>query len=97
MGGSELVCCYIVVSHRGIYYTGITNNLIRRWKEHNKLGKSWLSLNQPKLVIHLEYFDNRREAAQKERYIKKIGAKKYLLNLQFKQGIQTWLLNGNLS
>ena len=81
----ECVICYIILTHYGTYYTGITNNLIRRWKEHNEGKSSYLSKFKPKQVIHIEVYSTRKEAAKKERYIKSIGASKYLLKLQFKK------------
>ena len=84
MGAVELVVCYIISTHFGTFYTGITNNLIRRWSEHKAGKSSYLSKFKPKEVVHIEVFSNRKEAAKKERYIKTKGARKYLLNLQYK-------------
>lgn len=77
------VVCYIILTHYNTYYTGITNNLIRRWKEHNNNGSSYLSKFKAMEVVHVEIFDSRKEAASKERFIKSIGAKKYLLKLKY--------------
>ena len=85
MGQVESIVCYIINTHYGTFYTGITNNLIRRWKEHKAGKSSYLRKFKPKEVVHIEVFDNRKLAAKKERYIKKIGAKKYLLKLQFRE------------
>lgn len=79
------VICYIILTHYSTYYTGITNNLIRRYKEHLSGKSSYLSKWSAKEVVHIEYFKTRKEAARKERYIKKIGAKNYLLKLKYKQ------------
>jgi len=80
----EEIIVYIIVTHYGTYYTGITNNLIRRWKEHKEGKSSYLSKFKPKEVIFIESFNTRKEAARKERYIKKVGAYKYLLKLQYR-------------
>ena len=85
MGQVESIVCYIINTHYGTFYTGITNNLIRRWKEHKAGKSSYLRKFKPKEVVHIEVFDNRKEAAKKERYIKKTGANKYLLKLQFRK------------
>jgi len=85
MGEDCLIVCYIISTNYGTYYTGITNNLIRRWHEHKAGKSSYLSKFSPKEVIYIECFSTRKEAAKKERYIKTMGAKKYLLHLQFKQ------------
>ena len=84
MGRFEVVYVYIILTHFGTYYTGITNNLQRRWKEHNDGQSSYLRKFKPKQIIHVEVFNTRREAAKKERYIKSVGASKYLLRLQFR-------------
>lgn len=70
---------YIISTHYNTYYCGITNNLIRRWKEH-KFGKSsYLSKFKAKEVVHIEIFYTRKQAAQKEKQIKNFGVKKYFL------------------
>ena len=85
MGQVESIVCYIINTHYGTFYTGITNNLIRRWKEHKEGKSSYLSKFKPKKVVYVEVFDDRKAAAKKERYIKKIGAEKYLLKLQYRK------------
>lgn len=81
---TDEVICYIILTHYNTYYTGITNNIIRRWKEHISGKSSYLSKWTGKEVVHIEWFENRKLAAKKERYIKKVGAKKYLLMLKYK-------------
>lgn len=81
----EEIILYIIITHYGTYYTGITNNLVRRWKEHNDGKSSYLSKFKPKEVIHIEVYSNRKLAAKKERFIKNIGARKYILNYTFKR------------
>ena len=85
MGCVELICLYIISTHIGTHYTGITNNLIRRWNEHITGKSSYLSKFVPKEVIYVEFFDSRKVAARKERSIKKIGASKYLLRLKYRK------------
>ncbi len=78
------VLVYIISTHYSTYYTGITNNLIRRWFEHVSGKSSYLSVYLPKEVIYVEFMASRRLAAKRERYIKKVGAKKFLLKLKYK-------------
>lgn len=80
----DLVCVYIIVTCYNTYYTGITNNLIRRWKEHVKGQSSYLSKFKPSHVVYVEFCVNRKVAAKKERYIKSIGAKKYILKKKYR-------------
>lgn len=60
------------------HYTGITNNLARRWKEHlhNKC-KSTRHKGFP-ILVYFKSFSNRSTAAHIERYIKNISAKRFL-------------------
>jgi putative endonuclease len=80
----DLICLYIISTHVGTHYTGITNNLIRRWKEHNTGQSSYLSKFAAKEVIYVEFFELRKVAAKKERDIKRVGAKKYMLKLKYR-------------
>ena len=80
----DLICLYVISTHFGTHYTGITNNLIRRWKEHSTGKSSYLSKFKAKEVIHVEFFESRGGAARKERAIKKVGAKNYLLRLKYR-------------
>jgi len=73
-----MIALYIVITHYGIYYTGITNSLIRRWYEHISQGRSWLSKQGPKEVVYVAFFESRKEAAKEERKVKRTGAKKYI-------------------
>lgn len=83
MDKGEYIVVYIISTHYGTFYTGITNNLIRRWKEHRKGKSSYLRRYKPKEVVHIEYFKTRSEAHKKEVRIKKTGANKYLTKLKF--------------
>lgn len=83
MGGVEEVCLYIIITHYGTYYTGITNNLIRRWREHSTGKSSYLRKFIGKEVVHVEYFNDRRLAHKQELKVKRIGARKYLIKKKF--------------
>jgi len=85
MGQTNFIIVYIIKTHFNTYYTGITNNLIRRWKEHVNGESSYLSKFKPKEVVHIEIYNTRQSAAKKERRIKKIGAYKYLIKLKHRQ------------
>lgn len=84
MGCSELICVYIIVTHYGTFYTGITNNLIRRWCEHVNGKSSYLSKFKPKEVVYVEFHESRRGAAKRERYIKTMHARIFLLRLKYR-------------
>ncbi|TFG11403.1 GIY-YIG nuclease family protein [Candidatus Thorarchaeota archaeon] len=64
---------YIIETEDGTYYTGQTNDLARRLKEHaysNSHGSFYLRMHKPKFVVHLEQFESRSEAMQRELEIK---------------------------
>ena len=77
MALNDKVCVYIISTYFGTFYCGITNNLIRRWKEHKEGKSSYLSKFKPKEVIYMSEFDSRRSASKVERQIKSFGVGKY--------------------
>lgn len=56
------------------FYTGITNNLRRRIREHNGLGwwpgAKYVSNRRPVFFVHIEKFNTRKEAMHRESEIK---------------------------
>ena len=77
------VICYIVATHYGTFYTGITNSIIRRWKEHVNGKSSYLRRVKAKEVVWLIVCDDRKIARSYELMIKRVGARKFLI----KQGL----------
>lgn len=87
--GVSLICIfmivvYIISTHVGTFYTGITNSIIRRWREHVRGKSSYLRCYRPVEVVYIEFCNDRASAARRERYIKNIGAKRFLLNVRYK-------------
>jgi putative endonuclease len=80
-----MICLYIISTNYGTFYTGITNNMLRRWEEHKEGKSSYLSKFTPKEVVYIEFYNERKEAAKKERYIKRLGAGKYMLRMEFRR------------
>lgn len=66
---------YLIETHCGKIYTGITTNLLRRWKQHNKgikaNGARFLQIYPPKQMIYWEHALNHSCALKRERIIKK--------------------------
>ena len=60
------------------HYTGSTQDLENRLKEHNGGETTSLRSGIPWKVVHVEEFVSRREAVQREKQIKARGAKRYL-------------------
>ncbi|MBU6415134.1 GIY-YIG nuclease family protein [Patescibacteria group bacterium] len=63
---------YILKSIKGTYYIGITENVKKRFAQHNA-GKVHSTKSQrPWLLIHQENFATRSEAAIRERHLKSL-------------------------
>ncbi len=68
---------YIILGTDGNYYTGITTDVKRRWKEHcgysgSKLGAKYFRGRKPKALAYLEDGHTRSTASQREYQIKKM-------------------------
>jgi putative endonuclease len=79
------VYVYIILTHYNTFYTGITNNMLRRWKEHVKGQSSYLSKFKPKEVVYTASCVNRSEAHRLEVKIKRLGALNYMNRLKYQQ------------
>ncbi|MHA2177641.1 MAG: GIY-YIG nuclease family protein, partial [Candidatus Thorarchaeota archaeon] len=56
------------------YYTGITNNVARRFKEHlagNTHAAAYLKMHKPKFVVYLEPRETRGDAMRLENRLKR--------------------------
>ncbi len=63
-------------------YTGFTSNLIERLKSHNHLGTKGYTLKfRPWKVIHVEFFNSKSEAMQREKYLKTGIGREFIKNL----------------
>ena len=69
---------YILECKDGAFYTGITSNLERRFKEHLKKTTHYTGYNPPLKVIYKESAPNRSQALKRESQIKKWTRKKKL-------------------
>ena len=76
-----MITVYIVRCSDGLYYTGQTNNLERRLKEHNAGTGGWTSYHYPVTLVHSFQCETRLHARYHEKKIKAMGAKKYLMEL----------------
>lgn len=65
---------YIIRCYDDSLYTGSTNNVIRRWRQHkNGEGAKYLKANSPKEVVYVEIHDNQSLACKREYAIKKLS------------------------
>lgn len=71
---------YIIQTESGNLYTGITNNLKRRFEDHRKgqKGARFFHFSPPKKILYYESRPNRSEASKRERAIKKMSRKEKL-------------------
>ena len=69
---------YIIQAENGYYYTGITNDLEKRFKNHleGKGGAKFFRTSPPKKIVYTEDCRNRSEALKREYFIKKLTRKK---------------------
>lgn len=63
---------YMLKCQDGAIYTGITDNIARRFKEHAQgKGGHYTSYNRPKKILYAEPFKNKLDAEQREQQIKR--------------------------
>lgn len=78
---------YILECENGDLYTGVSNDVQRRFKEHQSgKGGHYTSYNRPQRVLHSECFQDRIDAEKREKQIKRWSRVKKIA-----------LANGNLS
>jgi putative endonuclease len=70
-------CVYILQCCDGSYYTGYTNNLQERTKQHlDGKGARYTRVHKPQLIAYVEHFSSRGEAMKREREIKRLSHRK---------------------
>lgn len=75
---------YILKCTDGTLYTGSTNDIDKRLKQHNgilKGGAKYTRGRRPVILMHVEEFANQKQALQRENEIKKLNNKAKLLLL----------------
>ncbi len=63
------------------YYIGHTNNLERRLAEHNRIKGKYTDAGIPWKIVHIETFNSKEEAYDRERYIKSRKSRDYVRSL----------------
>jgi putative endonuclease len=63
------------------YYIGYTNDIVRRLKEHNRIKSKFTDIGIPWVLVYSECFSSKKEAMQRERYIKGRKSKKFIIEL----------------
>jgi putative endonuclease len=65
---------YILLCMDGSYYTGYTNDLQQRTKQHeNGKGAKYTKSHRPQKVAYVEVFGSRSGAMKREKVIKKLS------------------------
>ncbi len=62
-------------------YAGLTNNISRRLHQHNNGLERTTKFYKPFKLIYIEKFETRKEARNKEKYLKSGCGKEYLKNI----------------
>jgi len=72
---------YVIESQNSNYwYTGITNNLRKRFDQHNKGLSTWTKSRGPWKLIYFEACLNEDDSKAREKYLKTGMGKRYLKN-----------------
>ncbi len=72
---------YLLQSKKdGNFYTGYTNNLIKRIKEHNSKKVASTKNRTPFELVYWEGCLNQQDATKREKYLKTAWGKRYLKN-----------------
>ncbi len=70
---------YMLKCQDGAIYTGVTDDIERRFKEHVQgKGGHYTNYNRPREVLYKELFENRLDAEQREQQIKRWSKAKKL-------------------
>lgn len=68
------------------FYTGVTNNLKKRIKEHNNGSVTSTRYKRPLQLIYFEACENKADVFRRERYLKTGIGKRYLKQ-RLKEGL----------
>ena len=63
------------------YYVGYTNNLERRLYEHNRIKGKYTDIGIPWSVVYTEYYDSKKVAMNREKFIKSRKSKNFIIDL----------------
>ena len=67
--------------NRNYIYVGLTNDLGRRFAQHNKGSETTTKPYSPFILLYTEEFETRHEARNREKYLKSGIGKEYLKSL----------------
>jgi len=73
-----MISVYILACADGTYYTGMTNNIMRRFYEHSRGRGSYTRTRRPVIIVFRREYKDRRTARYIEKQIKHDGARRWL-------------------
>ena len=74
-----MFCVYAISSiNRNYIYVGMTNNIERRFKQHNKGENKSTKAYKPFILFYTETYQTRAEARAREKYLKSGIGKEFL-------------------
>ncbi len=85
-----LFYAYVIQCENDSFYIGQTDDLSRRWGQHKQGQVGWTKRHKPVAVIHHECFDSRREAVEREKYLKTGFGRKWLKREYAKGRLRKW-------
>lgn len=72
---------YVLLSERdGKFYTGYTNDIEKRFEEHQNGEVSSTKYRRPLILVYYEVCLNQMDAIRREKYLKTTYGKRYLRN-----------------
>jgi putative endonuclease len=73
---------YIIQSQKdSSYYIGSSEDPEKRLEKHNLPHKGYTGKKQPWLLVYTETFPTKTEALKRERYLKRMKSKDFIINL----------------
>ena len=82
MSYSLMYTLYILYSKSlSKYYVGYTNDLTRRLNEHNRIKGKFTDSGIPWDLVHTEIFNTKKDAMAREKFIKSMKSKKFIIEL----------------
>ncbi len=70
---------YAILCDNNSIYIGQTDDIERRWKQHlDGEGAEWTNKHKPIKIVHYEEFDSRKEAAEREKWLKTGYGRKWI-------------------
>ena len=89
--GLKMEYVYVLISKIDKeFYTGLSNNVPKRFKQHNKGLVRSTKARRPFILFHTEEFFTRKEAAEREKILKSGVGRSFLKQLLQKPGWRNW-------